>query len=218
MINMISTKQIYSRICDDFDRSRTKMWPCVRRFLSIPTCKNVLDIGCGNGKNMIFPDIPDITFKGVDFCPEFVDICRKKGLDVTEADMTSLPFPDENFDGVMAIASYHHLDNDTDRRKALREMYRVLKKDGVGIIVVWAKEQDGDSRFVFDSGVKTSAFGWDEYVEWKLKKEDGYESYKRYYHVYEKGDLENEITMLCPEFYVVSVDWEKGNWIALLRK
>lgn len=215
---MISTKQIYSRICDDFDRSRTKMWPCVRRFLSIPTCKNVLDIGCGNGKNMIFPGIPEITFKGVDFCPEFVDICRKKGLDVTEADMTSLPFPDEKFDGVMAVASYHHLDNDTDRTKALREMYRVLKNGGVGMIVVWAKEQEDDSRFVFDSGVKTSAFGWDEYVEWKLKKKDSYESYKRYYHVYRKGDLENEIMMLCPEFHVVSVEWEKGNWIALLRK
>ena len=215
---MISTKQIYSRICDDFDRSRTKMWPCVRRFLSIPTCKNVLDIGCGNGKNMIFPDIPEITFTGVDFCPEFVDICRKRGLDVTEADMTSLPFPDEKFDGVMAVASYHHLDNDTDRRKALREMYRVLKKTGIGMIVVWAKEQEDDSRFVFESGVKTSAFGWDEYVEWKLKKEDSYESYKRYYHVYKKGDLENEITMFCPEFYIVSVEWEKGNWIALLQK
>lgn len=211
---MISIKQLYSRICDDFDRSRTKMWPCVRRFLSIPTCKNVLDIGCGNGKNMIFPGI---TFTGVDFCPEFVDICRKKGLDVTEADMTSLPFPDENFDGVMAVASYHHLDNDTDRRKALREMYRVLKKGCFGMIVVWATEQEDDSRFVFDSGVKTSAFGHDEYVVWKLNK-DGNESYKRYYHIYGKGDLENEIMMLCPEFHTVSVEWEKGNWIALLRK
>ena len=215
---MISTKQLYSRICDDFDRSRTKMWPCVQRFLGtvVKNDKNVvLDIGCGNGKNMTFPDI---TFKGVDFCPELVDICRKKGLDVTEADMTSLPFPDENFDGVMAVASYHHLDNDTGRQKALCEMYRVLKKGGVGMIVVWAKEQDEDSRFAFDSVVKTSAFGWDEHVEWKLKKEEGYERYERYYHIYGEGDLYGEIVTLCPEFYVVSVEWEKGNWIALLRK
>jgi ubiquinone/menaquinone biosynthesis C-methylase UbiE len=213
---MISTKQLYSQICDDFDRSRTKMWACVKRFLHASYKKHILDIGCGNGKNMIFPDI---TFTGVDFCPEFVDICRKRGMDVTESDMTSLPFLAETFDGAMAVASYHHLNNDKDRQKALREMYRVLKKGGDVMIVVWAKEQEDDSRFAFHSDVKTSAFGWDEYVEWKVKNgNEIYEIYERYYHIYGKGDLENEITMLCPEFHVVSVEWEKGNWIALLRK
>ena len=217
---MISTKQLYSRICDDFDRSRTKMWACVKRFLGTSSGKHILDIGCGNGKNMIFPGI---TFTGVDFCPEFVDICRKRGLDVVEADMKCLPFPDEKFDGVMAVASYHHLDNDKDRKKALCEMYRVLKKGGEVMIVVWAKEQEDDSRFVFDSDVKTSAFGCDEYVEWKVKsidneKNEKNEIYERYYHIYGKGDLYHEIMMLCPEFYVVSVEWEKGNWIARLRK
>ena len=213
---MISTKQLYSRICDDFDRSRTKMWACVKRFLHASSGKHILDIGCGNGKNMIFSGI---TFTGVDFCPEFVDICRKRELDVTEADMTSLPFLDETFDGAMAVASYHHLNNDKDRRKALREMYRVLKKGGDVMIVVWAKEQEDDSRFAFVSDVKTSAFGWDEYVEWKVKNDNEInEIYERYYHIYGKGDLENEIMMLCPEFHVVSVEWEKGNWIARLRK
>lgn len=209
---MISTKEVYSRICDDFDRSRTKMWACVKRFLGNHTHSHILDIGCGNGKNMIFPDI---TFTGVDFCPEFVDICRKKGLNTTEADMKRLPFQDENFDGVMAVASYHHLDNDKDRRKALYEMYRVLKKGGEGMIVVWAKEQECESKFVFESCVQTSAFGCDEYVDWTNKNK---EIYKRYYHIYAKDDLYNEITYLCPEFYVISVEWEKGNWIAHLRK
>lgn len=188
------------------------MWACVKRFLGNHTHSHILDIGCGNGKNMIFPDI---TFTGVDFCPEFVDICRKKGLNTTEADMKRLPFQDENFDGVMAVASYHHLDNDKDRRKALYEMYRVLKKGGEGMIVVWAKEQECESKFVFESCVQTSAFGCDEYVDWTNKNK---EIYKRYYHIYAKDDLYNEITYLCPEFYVISVEWEKGNWIAHLRK
>jgi len=195
------------------------MWPCVHRFLAsfyikdIKDIKEILDIGCGNGKNMLFPGL---DFTGVDFCPELVDICRRKGLNAIEADMTSLPFNDQCFDGVMAVASYHHLENDEDRMKALREMYRVLKKGGKAMIVVWAREQEPGSRFVFESNIKTGQFGWDERVQWKMR--DDLNILYRYYHVYGEGDLVGEIETLCPEFCVESITWEKGNWIVLVGK
>ena len=223
------TKELYSSISHEFDSSRqNKIWPCVGRFLSSFSQESkILDIGCGNGKNMAFPDL---AFTGIDFCPEFVEICQVKGHNVVEGNMTSIPFPSEGYDGFIAVASYHHLDNDGDRKKALGEMYRILKKGGRGLIVVWAREQEPDSRFVFNSGIKTSQFGWDEFVVWKgpYYKDDNEnkennenkekKEKKRYYHVYEKDDLVNEVSTLCPSFCIESIGWEKGNWIVCVKK
>jgi len=155
-----------------------------------------------------------LQFTGIDFCPALVEICLKKGLTAMEADMTLLPFPDNSFDGFIAVASYHHLDNDDSRQKSLQEMYRVLKKGGKGLIVVWAKEQELKTKFVFDSKVKSSKYGFDEKVIWK----SGSKQYTRYYHIYEKDDLRNEITELCPDFNTSDKAWEKGNWYIELRK
>jgi len=221
------TKELYSSISHEFDSSRqTKIWPCVGRFLSSFSKKSkILDIGCGNGKNMSFPNL---TFTGIDFCPEFVEICQGRGKNVVEGNMTSIPVPSEEYDGFIAVASYHHLDNDADRKKALEEMYRILKKGGRGLIVVWAREQEPDSRFVFNSTMKTSQFGWDEFVDWKgpcYKKnnenkdeKDEKDEKKRYYHIYEKGDLVSEVSTLCPSFCIESIEWEKGNWIVSMKK
>jgi SAM-dependent methyltransferase len=132
-------------------------------------------------------------------------------------DMRYIPVPSEGYDGFIAVASYHHLESDADRKKALEEMYRILKKGGRGLIVVWAREQEPDSRFVFNSTMKTSQFGWDEFVDWKgpyYKKDEK----KRYYHIYEKGDLVSEVSTLCPSFCIESIEWEKGNWIVSMKK
>ena len=63
--------------------------------------------------------------------------------------MTSIPYKDNMFDGFIAVASYHHLDNDNDRKSTLNEMYRILKSKGIGLIVVWAMEQGNKSKFKF---------------------------------------------------------------------
>jgi len=216
------TKELYSSISHEFDSSRqNKIWPCVGRFMSSFSKKSkILDIGCGNGKNMAFPEL---DFTGIDFCPEFVDICQGKGHNVVEGNMMSIPFLSEGYDGFIAVASYHHLDNDGDRKNALEEMYRILKKGGRGLIVVWAREQDPDSRFVFNSEIKTSQFGWDEFVDWKGpyykdKENKNNNEKKRYYHIYEKGDLVSEVSTLCPSFCIESIEWEKGNWIVSMKK
>ena len=208
------TKKLYSEIASEFDLFRTKIWPCVSRFLStFDTRFSILDIGCGNGKNMMYKD-KDLQFTGVDFCTNLVDICVKKGLSVVEADMTSLPFPDKSFDGFISVASYHHLDNDESRKNALHEMYRILKDGGKGLIVVWAKEQELKTKFVFDSKIKSSKYGFDEKVIWK----SGTNQYIRYYHIYEKNDLQNEVKELCPNFNINNIGWEKGNWYIELKK
>lgn len=199
-------KHIYNNISSDFNVSRVRIWPCVSDFLnSFSPQSEILDNGCGNGKNMLYRT--DLKFKGIDLSDKLVEISKSKGLDVIEGSMTSLPYNSNSFDGIITVASYHHLSTDEERASAINEMYRVLRPGGRALIVVWAMEQPEDSTFHFTKS--------DELVTWKSKKG---EIYYRYYHIYSSGDLEKEIRKFKPEFKVEQVGWQKGNWFIRLEK
>jgi SAM-dependent methyltransferase len=202
------TKHIYNEIANEFDNSRYRVWPCVKKFLDIFEPSNIiLDIGCGNGKNMLYRN--DLIIKGIDFSDKLVSICKNKGLDVVEASMTSIPFEDNTFDGGIVIASYHHLSNDIERKQALDEIYRILKIGSSILIVVWAIEQPAESKFHFTKS--------DEIVKWK-SVHDSTIVYDRYYHIYAKDELREEISRLKPEFKIIDEYIEKGNWVISLKK
>jgi len=202
----MQTKEIYNMIATEFDLYRVKVWPCVKNYLKDFTNKDlILDIGCGNGKNIV--GNPQLNIMGIDFSEKLVEICHSKKLNVVLASMTSIPYNNNMFDGFIAVASYHHLENDINRRSALNEMYRILKPGGTGLIVVWAMEQGNRSKFVFKNT--------DELVLWKSRNGTQYE---RYYHIYKKGDLVEEINRLEPRFKVLICDWEAGNWYIVIQK
>jgi SAM-dependent methyltransferase len=202
----LSVMEVYDKIATEFDVTRVRIWGSVKKFLDSLSIDSLnLDNGCGNGKNMLYRS--ELKFKGNDISKEQVRICISKGLDVIESTMTALPFKNEEFDNMICIASYHHLDNDTDRQKALDEMYRCLKPRGRILITVWAMEQFEGSTFHFTKR--------DEQVAWKSK--DG-NIYYRYYHIYNKGDIEKEVTRLEPRFKIVEGGWEVGNWWIILEK
>ena len=204
---MLSIEQVYDKIADQFNNTRYKIWGSVKTFMdSLPKDASVLELGCGNGKNMLYRS--DINIKGIDISNEQVIICKRKNLDVEKGNITELKFDDDSFDFMICIATYHHLDNDIDRQKCLKEMYRCLKYNGEVFITVWAMEQQENSTFNFTQT--------DEMVPWK-SKDDG-NTYLRYYHIYRKDELRLEITRLCPEFKIVKIDWELGNWYVLLKK
>jgi SAM-dependent methyltransferase len=203
---MIGIKEIYNQIGDEFDRTRITIWPNVRNFIDL-ILKNslVLDAGCGNGKNMLYRK--DINFIGIDISSKQVDICKKKELNVSEGDIRNLLFSNDIFDNIICIATYHHLDNDIDRRSALNELYRVLKIGGKILITVLAMQQPEDSRFKFTKR--------DELITWTLRDNTKFE---RYYHIYREGDLIEEINRLNGKFKINDIGWEFGNWWIILEK
>jgi ubiquinone/menaquinone biosynthesis C-methylase UbiE len=203
---MLSVKDVYNKIAPHFDVSRQRVWGSVKLFMDkIPQDALVLDLGCGNGKNMLYRK--DIQIVGIDNASAQVEICKKKNLHALEADITSIPFSENMFDYMLSIATYHHLDNDVDRKLALQEMYRCLKPGGRALMVVWALEQHEGSTFHFTKA--------DELVPWTTKSGT---IYMRYYHIYEKGALEEEIQRLCPEIIIRQKGWELGNWHVILEK
>ena len=92
----------------------------------------ILDVGCGTGGNL------EMLAKfgaaeGVDVSDEALEFCKSKGLTVHKGVAESLPFADESFDVVTALDVVEHLDDDV---AGLKEMNRVLKKDGKTLIFV----------------------------------------------------------------------------------
>ena len=95
--------------------------------------KTILDAGCGTGAILKQLGNPERNI-GVDLAPEAIVFCRQRGLaNVREADISSLPFPDESFDAVICSSVLYH-DWVADVPSALRELGRVLRPDGILIL------------------------------------------------------------------------------------
>ena len=208
---MESIKEVYNKISNDFDHTRYRVWTCTSDFFDlIDKDKCGLEVGCGNGKNMIYGKNlnKNIKIKGIDICDKFVEICQKKNLDVEQSDMLKLPYLNDSFDFVYSIAVLHHLDKEELRVHALNEMFRVCKKDGIIFVLVWAFDQEPDSKRKF---TKT-----DELVSWQ-SREDGH-TYFRYYHLYLKDELEKEFSKTNFQYSIIKNFYEKGNWGFIIKK
>ena len=96
--------------------------------------KHVLDIGCGSGRTTAILKNLSSGYVGLDYSLEMVELCRRRfeGVHFIHGDVRGMSeFKDEEFDCVMF--SFNGIDSIShdDRTKGLREIHRVLKKDGL---------------------------------------------------------------------------------------
>jgi ubiquinone/menaquinone biosynthesis C-methylase UbiE len=93
--------------------------------------KKTLEIGCGTG--IILSEINKIAkdAKGIDLSEGMLKKSLEKGLNAKIADVTKLPFQDKEFDLVYSCKVLAHV---KDIKKALAEIYRVTKDDGVMLL------------------------------------------------------------------------------------
>tara|TARA_Y100000996_G_scaffold414793_1_gene406812 strand:+ start:99 stop:782 length:684 start_codon:yes stop_codon:yes gene_type:complete len=201
-----NVKLIYNKIANEFDNTRYRPWTCVESFLDpIDPNSSIGDIGCGNGKNMLYRK--DCNNYGCDFSENLVNICLKKNLNVVVGDVLNIPFQNNKFDNTICIAVIHHLSTIEKREKAIQELIRITKPNGRILILVWAFEQEKDSRRKFTKQ--------DNMVDWKDKK--GNLLGKRYYYVFK----ENELESLLININNVTIEksfYEKSNWGLILKK
>jgi len=135
---------VYDAIAPHFSATRFAKWPKVAEFLnSLGSGSVVLDAGCGNGKYLGFN--PDCFFIGCDISPPLIEICAGRGHEVLVADAVNLPYRDNFGDAAISIAVLHHLSTDDRRRKAIEELIRVVRRGGLVLITVWAREQEDKS-------------------------------------------------------------------------
>ena len=95
----------------------------------------VLDLGCGTGTLtlMLKHSHPEAEIIGMDGDPQVLEIAREKSLGTSiqwdEGLASFLPYSDSVFDRVVTSLVIHHLVTD-DKRRAFKEIYRVLKPHG----------------------------------------------------------------------------------------
>jgi ubiquinone/menaquinone biosynthesis C-methylase UbiE len=95
----------------------------------------VLDLGCGTGTlTLILKRVhPNVDVTGLDGDREVLDIARKKSLGTNiqwdEGLASFLPYSNSAFDRVVTSLVIHHLSTD-DKRRAFKEIYRVLESHG----------------------------------------------------------------------------------------
>ena len=100
--------------------------------------EKILDIAAGTGTSSAALARTGADVTAADFSPGMIEVGRKKHPNITfvEADAMALPFTDNEFD---AVTISFGLRNIEDPKKALAEMYRVLKPNGRLVICEFSK-------------------------------------------------------------------------------
>ncbi len=117
--------------------------------------KKALDVGCGNGFATIHYSQEVESIIGVDYCEQFIswarellnrelssgrETSRKDNLAFQVADIQNLPFAPETFDTVICERVLINLPEREKQEKSLRELWRVLQKDGLLICLEVTKQ------------------------------------------------------------------------------
>lgn len=98
---------------------RFNTWPLVGSIL--PASRRQLEIAPG-----LRPRLPLADTQFVDISAPALDVLRARGAKTTEAQISSLPFPDASFDLVCALDIVEHVDDD---EAAFTEISRVASPD-----------------------------------------------------------------------------------------
>jgi SAM-dependent methyltransferase len=102
----------------------------LRRF---PRPGRALDIGAAGGGNCRVLQARGWSAVAADFSEEATRIARERGLEAVQADARDLPFPDGDFDLVVALDVLEHIEEDD---LAAAEIRRVLRPGGMAFVAV----------------------------------------------------------------------------------
>ena len=131
----------YNSIAKDFSRTRNKPWYEIRFLFSnyLFSGDKVLDLGCGNGRNILYFNEKLTDYYGVDNSAELISLARKKypQKNFTIDNALNLSFSGNFFDKVYSIAVLHQIPSNKLRLKFLKEAKRVLRPKGLLVLTVW---------------------------------------------------------------------------------
>ena len=158
----------------------------------------LLNVGCAHGPDFL-PFRQRFELYGIDSSPAMLKQAVRYSakfkfyVNLATADAPYLPFPDNTFDWVISVATYHHIKGENDRERAFDELRRVLKPAGEAFLTVWNR---GQPRFWLKSK--------DQEVPWRLKGK----TVCRYYHLFSYNELKRLLTKVG--FKIVSISPEKS--------
>jgi ubiquinone/menaquinone biosynthesis C-methylase UbiE len=174
-----SQEQVWNALAEPWSRFRKYPPVEVREFLKDKKGK-ILDLGCGSGRNII--KIENANFYGIDFSEKLLKFAEEKikkeqiNAILFKTKCSELPFENNFFDNAIFICVLHCIESSEERKKAVQELFRVLKPNAKAMISVWDKET---MKILKNTNAKEG------FVNWKNNNHN----YKRYYYFYDEKEL-----------------------------
>jgi SAM-dependent methyltransferase len=114
-------------------RGRRRIVVDVVAALSLPPQPQILDAGCGSGRNMV--ELSGFgTAVGLEPSRRGAEVARARGVgDVVVAGIDTMPFDDSRFDLITCLDVLEHIEDD---RGALRQLRRVARPGAVLLVTV----------------------------------------------------------------------------------
>lgn len=199
-IEDIYVKNTYELIAKHFNVTRVFTWSWITDFIdSLELNSTIYDIGCGNGRNMNFPNQ---NFIGIDNCTNFINICKNAGKNVINCNMTNINLPNNSADAIICIAAFHHLSTEQNRLNSLKEIYRLIKPGKKILLSVWSIKQPKKTRVTF------TKYG-NCIVKWNNE-------FNRYYYIFDVNEIKNLFKLA--NLILISHKYDCGNEIFILTK
>ena len=158
----------------------------------------VADIGCGNGRHLIPCAKHCRNVIGLDISRKLLGIVKNKLVEnnlentiLLHSDAIDIPINNDSLDAVIFIASLHNIKGRDKRIQSLKEIRRIIKKDGRTLISVWSRWQDKYRKNFFKkwfAQISKSEFG-DIDIYWRQHGLD----IPRFYHLYSKKEFMDDI-------------------------
>jgi len=207
----MNQQQVWNNIAEDWKKFREKTPGEVEEFLKNKR-GNVLDLGCGSGRNFI--KNKNITFYAVDFSEKMLNFAKKNAkkskikAKFFKSGAEKLLFKDNFFDSAIFISTLHCIDTKEKRKRALAEFYRVLKPNAEAMISVWDKKAKKNIASEAKEG----------FVIWKKANK----KLERYYYFYDREELKKELEesgfkIIKPE-YKTKIIHSRKNIVFCIKK
>ena len=193
-------ENVWNKIAPEWYEFKTKPAKHTLEFLKHKTGK-ILDLGSGAGRHLV--KIRKGKMYLIDFSKEMIKLAKKRAkekninAEFSVSDLTKLPFKDNFFDSAIATASFHCL-NPKAQKKAVKELFRVLKPKAKAEITVWNKQAKR-----FKNAPK------EKYVSWQDKG-------KRYYYLFDEKEI-HELFKKA-EFKIILKEEPRRNIIFVVEK
>jgi len=193
------SEKTWDAIAKSFDATRRKPWKqCIDFIDTLAKEDLVVDVCCGNGRHLMPCGTRCKKAIGIDISRELLCIVQKKldgkNLDIVNllhSDILYIPLKNNTTDAVLYIASLHNIKGRDRRIQSLKEVGRILKKDGKALISVWSRWQDRYRKQFFKKWfiqMGQVEFG-DIDIYWK---QNGL-GIPRFYHLYSKKEFLSDL-------------------------
>lgn len=224
-----NSEETWDAIAQSFDVTRRKPWKqCIDFINTLSKTDIVVDIGCGNGRHLIPCALYCKKVIGIDISRGLLSIVQKKlfeknvsSTSLLHSNIVYLPLKNDTVDAALYIASLHNIKGRDQRIQSLKEVERILKKNGKSLISVWSRWQDKYRKQFLKkwfTQIGRAEFG-DIDIYWK---QHGL-NIPRFYHLYSKREFISDLHLAgleILEIQDVKMHSEKhpDNYFAIVRK